>query len=543
MKGYSILLVALALTACATAPKAKVMQTSASGDKYRQVSAVSFKPVAQPVGLTIYADQPRQTIDGFGGSLTESSAFVLACIPAKDRQAILEELFSERGANFSMVRTQIGASDFSVEGLYSLCEKEGDTALETFSLDRDKEGFSKDRYPYIQDEHYDLYHLMKEVAAIKAAQKDPTYRIFANTWTAPAWMKDNGKYYERHGAYGRGGALLSQYYQTYADYLIKYIEAYKAEGIDIWAVSPVNEPMGNDGGWESMDFWPAVEAEFIGKNLGPSLKAKNLDVQIFGFDQNIFEMPPYTAAIYGDEKSREYTDGMAIHWYGSTVSCFPEVLDSIHNAYPDKRILHTEGCVDNLGLPAWGDVIQDPEGFKECCWFENDEFWWTKSATDWAYSTPWWPEWHPKYSPVHRYAQYILDGLNHWMTGYIDWNIVLDSLGGPNHVGNYAAAPVMIDYQGDKPRIYFTPYYYVLKHFSRSMRPGDIVLTMDQPEDSTLSICAVQKADGTIVVNVINTAEEARTIDLTLSGLSDKGDLYSAQVKLPANSLQTLCIR
>ena len=129
------------------------------------------------------------------------------------------------------------------------------------------------------------------------------------------------------------------------------------------------------------------------------------------------------------------------------------------------------------------------------------------------------------------------------MTGYIDWNIVLDSLGGPNHVGNYAAAPVMIDYQGDKPRIYFTTYYYVLKHFSRSMRPGDIVLTMDQPEDSTLSICAVQKADGTIVVNVINTAEEARTIDLTLSGLSDKGDLYSAQVKLPANSLQTLCIR
>ena len=476
----------------------------------------------------------RQTIDGFGASLTESSAFVLACLTSEERQAVLEELYGESGANFSMSRTQIGASDFSVEGKYSLAEEDGDVELRSFTLDRDKEGFAKAQYPQIQDCNYDLFHLMKDVWAIKQNQADKEYRIVANTWTAPAWMKENKKYYERENGFHRGGALLPEYYDAYARYLAKYVEAWKAEGVDIWALTPVNEPMGNDGGWESMDFPPEVEAQFIGKYLGPTFAQRGLqDVKIFGFDQNIFEMGPYTAAIYGDSAANAYTAGMAVHWYGSTIDCFPAVLDSVHALYPDKTILHTEGCIDNLGCEPW-DGVTDPVGFKESGWFNNDAFWWTPSATDWAYSTRWAGETHPKYAPVHRYARYIIEGMNHWLTGFIDWNIVLDSIGGPNHVNNFAAAPVMIDYE--KEKIYYTPYYYVLKQFSRSMRPGDQVISCQPSEISDqIFVCATKNAEGQIAVNILNTGEAA-SFPLQIGE-------YSAMVEMPANSVETILVK
>lgn len=528
------LLAALALIGCSSEKKqATAFLTAESGEKCEAAPAVTFKRVAgdKQADVVINPDEQRQTIDGFGGSLTESSAYVLACVSKEDRDMILNELYGENGANFTMARTQIGASDFSVEGKYSLAEEEGDVDMKSFSLDRDKEGFSKEKYPFVQDEHYDLYHLMKDVQAIKLAQDDQTYRIVANTWTAPAWMKDNKMYYQRDEQARRGGALLPEYREAYAKYLIKYLEAWQEEGLNIWALTPVNEPMGNDGGWESMDFPPAVEADFIANYLGPQLDENGFgDVKILGFDQNTFEMGPYTEAIYGDATARKYTTGMALHWYGSTTSCFPEILDSIHALYPEKTLLHTEGCIDNLGCDPWPGV-SDYAGFKESGWFKNDAFWWNNCATDWAYSTPFWPEWHPAYSGVQRYASYIIDGMNHWMTGYIDWNIVLDSIGGPNHVNNFAAAQVMIDYEHND--IYFTPYYYALKQISRSMRPGDVVVSTSTPAADNLHICAVKKADGTIAVNILNTkkAEEPFTLRI--------GD-YLAEVTAPANSLLTL---
>ena len=520
----------------------KVWLTSAAGDKCTEKEAVVFQQGTAQNAIVIDINQKKQTIDGYGGSLTESSAFVLACLTPEQRQSILNELFSEEGANFSVVRTQIGSSDFSVEGKYALNEVDGDTAMQFFSLDRDKEGFSATKYPQIKDEQYDLYHLMKEVWAIKQNQSDKTYRIMANTWTAPAWMKDNKKYYERENGVARGGALLPEYYQAYANYLAEYIEAWKAEGVNIWAVTPVNEPMGNDGGWESMDFWPQVETEFIKHYLGPTLHRRgHQEVAIYGFDQNIFEMQPYSDAIYGDSIACQYTTGMAVHWYGSTIGCFPEVLEAVHAKNPDKTIFHSEGCIDNLGCGPW-DGVTDPVGFQESGWFNNDAFWWDKIATDWAYSTRWAGETHPKYSPVYRYAQYIIDGTNHWLTGYCDWNIVLDSIGGPNHVNNFAAAQVMIDYQNDI--IYYTPYYYVLKQFSRSMRPGDVALQVNYPstmktgndcESQDIFLCAVEKADGSYAINILNMGPET-TMPVQLG-------THYANITLPTASIQTIIVK
>ena len=533
---------AICMSSCAKdISSTQVWLTSAAGDKFAEQESVIFYKGEVDNAVTIDINEKKQTIDGYGGSLTESSAFVLACLTDEQRQSVLHELFSEEGANFSVVRTQIGSSDFSVEGKYALTEVDGDTAMQFFSLDRDKEGFGVAQYPQVKDEQYDLYHLMKDVWNIKQTQSDKTYRIMASPWTAPAWMKDNKKYYERENGVARGGALLPQYYQAYANYITEYVKAWQQEGVNIWSVTPVNEPMGNDGGWESMDFSPQVETEFIKNYLAPTLARNGLqDVAIYGFDQNIFEMQPYADAIYQDSLACQYTTGMAVHWYGSTIGCFPETLEEVHAQYPNKSIFHSEGCIDNLGCPPW-DGVTEPVGFQESGWFNNDAFWWNKIATDWAYSTRWAGGTHPKYSPVFRYAQYIIDGTNHWLTGYCDWNIVLDSIGGPNHVNNFAGAQVMVDYANNV--VYYTPYYYVLKQFSRSMRPGDVALQVHYPstmktgvdcETQDIFLCAVEKTDGSYAINILNMGP-ATTLPIQL------GDYY-AQIELPSSSVKTIIV-
>ena len=515
-----------------------VWLTSEAGDKCAEQEAVVFKKAVSQVRpasvVSIDVNDRRQAIDGFGNSITESAVFVLACLSPEQRHAVLEEMFGENGANFTASRTVVGASDFALKGHYSYDDVEGDEALKHFSMAVHQDGFSKEEYPQIQDESYDMWQCIHEIAAIKASQEDSEWRLVASPWTAPAWMKDNKQFFDKKNRYG--GALLPKYYDAFARYYIKYLQAYRSSGIEFWAITPENEPMGNDGSWESMHLSPAAEATLIGQYLGPEMEKNGFgEVKILGFDQNTFEAAPYTAAIYGDSAANHFTDGTALHWYGSTISCFPEVLDSLHAAHPNKQLLHTEGCVDNLGRDGWPGV-SDYDGYKECCWFNNDAFWWTPSATDWAYSTPWWPDWHPKYAVVHRYASYIIDGLNHWLTGYIDWNAVLDSIGGPTHVNNNCGAMLMVDYQNDI--LYFTPYYYVLKQFSRSMRPGDVVLAISHQQSAIsnqIHLCAVAKQDGSIAVNILNTGEAV--------SFPFQIEEYTAMVDMPANAVETIIVK
>lgn len=510
-----------------------VWLTSEAGDKCAEKEAAVFRKGTAADAVVVNLNDKRQAIDGFGNSITESSVFVLACLTPEERHAVLEEMYGENGANFSASRTVVGSSDFTVKGHYSYDDVDGDEALDHFSMAVHRDGFSKAEYPQIKDEQFDMWQCLHEIAAIKAGQPDKEWRLVASPWTSPAWMKDNHQFFDKQKRYG--GTLLPKYYDAFARYYVKYLEAYRESGIRFWAITPENEPMGNDGSWESMHLTPAAEATLIGRYLGPEMaKAGFGDVKILGFDQNTFEAAPYTAAIFGDSLASRYTDGTALHWYGSTISCFPDVLDSLHAAHPGKRLIHTEGCVDNLGRDGWPGV-SDYEGYKECCWFLNDSFWWHPNATDWAYSTPWWPEWHPKYAVTHRYASYIIDGLNHWLTGYIDWNAVLDSIGGPTHVFNHCGAMLMVDYQNDQ--LYFTPYYYVLKQFSRSMRPGDTVLGINNPmeDNSMLHVCAVSKPDGSVAVNILNTGE-AVTFPLQIGE-------YVADIAMPANCVETIIVK
>ncbi len=524
----------------------KVLLTSESGAKIAEMKNIRFTR-GQAVGtsISIDPDTEKQTIDGIGTSFTESSAFVLAHLGPAERMAVMEALFGEQGANFSMARTHIGACDFCVEGKYSYADRKGDTRLESFSLKPDLEGFDPVKYPGIIDKSYDLLPMIREALGIKNRQQDSTLHIVASAWTAPSWMKDIEDWYipgtpENHFQ-GTGGSLKKEYEKTYAEYLLKYLDAYRSEGVQIWGITPVNEPHGNNGQWESMHFTPESQNEFIRNYLGPGLKAgNNSGVKLLIYDQNRDGLEHWAEVILGDPETAAYVYGTAVHWYESTFRVYEDVFDRVHEKFPDKAILHTEGCIDDLGKPA-PNGIQDPEKFKEENWFENDSFWWNPNATDWAYTATWEgtrAEDHPIYTPVHRYARNIIVSIDHWLRGWIDWNAVLDKKGGPNHVGNYCGAPVMID--TETRQIYYTPIYYILAQFSRTIRPGDKALMtrmdLNGLDPDAIHACATINAGKLLTVQLLNTTKEDIPVSLQLK------DQY-AEITAERNSLTTVQVQ
>lgn len=524
----------------------EVLLTSEAGDKLAIKAGMSFRQGVSEAAnvIHVHPDKTRQTLIGIGTSFTESSAFVLAHLDPNKRSQVMTDIFSEQGANFSIARSPIGATDFSVEGKYSYAEVEDDRELRHFSIEPDQDGFKTSQYPRIQDESFDLLPMIKQALAIKQKQSDPSLKIIASAWTAPPWMKDNKDWYNpgspENNYNGGGGRLLPEYESTYADYLIKYLDAYRDEGVDIWGITPVNEPLGNNGQWESMHFSPESQSDFIKKYLGPKLHGNGYEgVSLLMLDHSRDHLEQWADVIYKDPESAKYVDGAAVHWYESTFKVYEDIFESVHAQYPQFSIIHTEGTIDDLGKDA-PEGILDPERYKESDWFNNDAFWWNDNATDWAYSATWEgviAEDHPIYTPVHRYARNIIVSLNHWVSGWIDWNIVLDQQGGPNHVGNFCGAPIMIDVStGD---IYYTPIYYILAQFSKTIRPGDKAVQTDRQLQRLLADQVYASAsisdDNLLSVQVLNTTRQPIEYALQV------GEQY-AEVSIDANALQTIRI-
>ena len=523
----------------------KILLTSEAGAKVSPQPNLTFQQgKAQGKTITVRPDMLKQNILGIGSSFTESSAFVLAHLSKEKRAEVMENIYGESGANFSIARTHIGATDFAVDGKYSYAPVKDDVELSSFSIAVDQDGFKQQEYAGIKDEKFDLLPMIKQAYAIKSKQSDKDLRIVASAWTAPPWMKDIEDYYikptKSNNHQGTGGELKPQYVSTYADYLLKYLDAYKKEGIDIWALTPVNEPHGNSGQWESMHFTPKTQSDFIKEHLGPKLKASAHEaVKLLIYDQNRDQMEHWTDEILSDEETAQYVYGTAVHWYESTTKVNEEVFDRVHEKFPNFSIIHTEGTIDDLGKDA-PEGILDPVGFKESNWFNNDAFWWNKNATDWAYTATWAPkpEDHPIYTPVHRYARNIIVSLNHWLEGWIDWNIVLDRNGGPNHVGNFCGAPIMIDTETGE--VYYTPIYHVLSQFSQTIRPGDKALQVDTQlkglDSDALHVSSAISKSNLVSTQLLNTTKAPIDFSLQI------GEQF-VDVSIPANSVQTIQVQ
>ena len=446
-----------------------VYETSASGNKLKHVTELTA--VDNAVSIKLLPEEKFQTITGFGGAFTESSAYLLNKLGKENRKKIIDAYFSKDGANYSLTRTHMNSCDFSLSN-YSYSPVEGDKELEHFSIKEDKD----DLIPMIKD---------------ALAASEDGFKIFGSPWTAAPWMKDNNKWV--------GGKLLPEYYDTWALFFSKYVDAYKEEGIDIWGFTVENEPLGNGNNWESMHFSAEEMNAFVINHLGPKLEADGKgDLKILGYDQNRDHLKDWVDVMYKDEETSKYFDGTAIHWYASTYDWFPEVLQYAHNKAPNKYLIQAEACVDSE-IPKWQD----------------DKWYWSKESTDWGWD--WAPEkdkhLHPKYAPVNRYARDIIGCLNNWVDGWVDWNMVLDRQGGPNWFKNWCVAPVIVD--PEKDEVYLTPLYYTMAHFSKFIRPGAEVIGLEN-SDKDLMVTAAKNPDNSIAVVVFNEGKKAKNINLSL---------------------------
>ena len=528
------------------ATTSEILLTSAAGNHLAIMENMPFQSgKANGVVIRVMPDSLKQTIDGIGTSFTESSAFVLAHLDPQRRRTVMQQIYGGRGANFTLARTHIGACDFSVEGKYSYADTAGDTQFNAFSISEDLRGFDPEQYPGIKDASYDLLPMIREANEIKRAQGDSDMRIIASAWTAPAWMKDIEDWYQPGSAennwQGTGGSLKPEYVSNYSNYLLKYLQAYRAAGVDIWGLTPVNEPHGNNGQWESMNFSPESQSDLVQSYLGPGLRMAGFqDTKLLIYDQNRDGMEHWAEVLFPADKVNKFIYGVAVHWYESTNRVYEEIFDRVQTKYPQYTIVHTEGCIDDLGRPA-PEGCSDPSGRTEKNWFKNDDFWWNKTATDWAYGMPWAGAAvvdHPMYTPVHRYARNIIVSLDHWATGWVDWNIVLDQQGGPNHADNFCGAPIMIDTRSQD--IYYTPIYYVLAQFSRTIRPGDRAVKTHQekgylkPDD--LHACATLDPNGMLSVQVLNTTRDPIHYSIQIAH-------QFVEIEIPENAVQTVRIQ
>ncbi len=425
----------------------------ASSTRLEPQQALTLQPVAALLTDAAVARMPKlvvnterrfQRIEGFGGAFTEAAAVTWQQLPPAERDALLRAYFDPvQGHGYTFNRVHMNSCDFSL-GNYAHAAVPGDSALAHFNIDRDREA------------------LLPMIKAAMAVAGRPM-KLLMSPWSPPAWMKSNGEM-------NNGGTLLPGHAATWAQCFVRFIQAYEAEGVPIWGVSVQNEPDATQR-WDSCVYTAEQERDFVRDHLGPALHAAGLShIRIVIWDHNRDQMVQRADVVYSDPEAARYVWGCGFHWY---VEDHFDHVGLLHDAYPDKQLLFTEGCQE--GGPHRGE---------------------------WA--------------PAERYARSILSDLNHWTVGWIDWNLLLDDTGGPNHVGNFCSAPMLADRA--KGRLEPQASFDYLGHFSRFIRPGaQRVLCSASTE--TLACTAALNEDGRVAVVVMNRTEHAPQFLLRIDGL------------------------
>jgi glucosylceramidase len=314
---------------------------------------------------------------------------------------------------------------------------------------------------------------------IKAAQLVATQplKLLVSPWSPPAWMKSTG---QMNG----GGQLRPEFAATWALCFVRFIAAYAAEGIPIWGVTLQNEPQAKQT-WDSCIYSAEEERDFIRDHLGPALHAAGMgQVRIIAWDHNRDEMVARASVIFKDAQAAQYVWGTGFHWYGE--DHFDHV-QLVHDAWPDKHLLFTEGCQE--GGPHRG------------AWELGE-----------------------------RYARSVINDLNRWTVGWIDWNLLLDERGGPNHVGNFCSAPLLA-MRGEN-RIHKQSSYFYLGHFSRFIREGARRILCSANRHA-LECTAFANLDGSIAIVIMNRSDEPIPFQLHLNG-------QAWLAELPSRAIMTL---
>ena len=399
-----------------------------------------------PTTLTLKPEEAFQKFYGFGGALTESSAYVLSKLPEKIRKQAIDAYYNPKTGNaYRFARLHMNSCDFSLDNWACLPEK--DESLKSFSMERT-----------------DKYISPLAVDVQKTARNEGSdVQFLLSPWSPPLWMKDNGDM-------NHGGHLLSCYRELWAQYFVTFIKKMAERDIKISFVTIQNEPAAVQT-WDSCEYSAKEEGEFAALFLGPALEKAGLGhIKIYIWDHNrdlALERLEESLKVPGTEK---YVAGLAFHWYSGDQY---DNIKEIARRYPDIDLIFTEGCIEG--------------GPRNGAWFSGE-----------------------------RYAHNIINDLKSGCTKWIDWNIVLDMKGGPNHVGNYCDAPILADEKTGQ--LHFQSSFYYIGHFSRFIKAGAVRLSAElfswmtpatvsghlTDEAETL---AFKNPDGTIVLVVTNRTE------------------------------------
>lgn len=302
-------------------------------------------------------------------------------------------------------------------------------------------------------------------------------RLLASPWSPPAWMKTNNSMLN-------GGQLRADCRASWAKHYVRFIQALREEeNIPVWGLSVQNEPAAKQV-WESCLYSPEEERDFVRDHLGPALSAAGLDeVKLLVCDHNRDILEAYAGATFADPAAARHVWGAALHWY---VSEDFDASRRLLERFPDKSVLFTEGCWEG--------------GVKLGRW-----------------------------DRAERYARNILGDLNHGVRGWIDWNIALDTTGGPNHVGNLCDAPVLVD--PETAEVHFQPSFYAIGHFSRFIEPGARCLRRVSVSP-VLDGAAFVNPDGRHVVVLHNSGSEPLDYHIDVAGRALTG-------RIPPHALHT----
>ncbi len=422
------------------------------------------QPVEREISVFVAPQKAFQTFMGIGGAITDASAEVFAKLsPAKQAELLTAYYNKDNGIGYSLLRTSIHSSDFS-SGSYTYIA-EGDKELKTFSISHDQQF----RIPMIK-------------RAIQMA--GGKLLLYATPWSPPAFMKSNKTMLQ-------GGTLLPEFYQAWANYYVKFVKAYEKEGMPIWGISIQNETMATQK-WESCLFTATAERDFLKKYLGPAMQKGGLgSKKIVVWDHNRDLMNQRANVIFDDPEASKYAWGMGFHWYETWAGEQPmfDNVRKVHEAYPTKNLLFTEGCVERFDAKKY-------------------QFW----------------------DNAERYGTSMINDFNNGTVGWTDWNILLDENGGPNHKGNFCFAPIHADSKTGE--LIYTPSYYYIGHFSKFIRPNAKRVSTASSRSNLLSTTFVN-TDGKMVTIVMNQSSKKITYNLVV------GNEKSVVTILP-HAIQTL---
>jgi glucosylceramidase len=393
--------------------------------------------------VNLFPDFTYQTLEGFGGTLTEAAAYTWHQMGEKVRMEFLEACYGKDGLGYTQARMAIDSCDACL-GNYSAMDQEGDEELKSFSIKR--------------DEKYILPFLR---AAEKV--KGESLSVMLSPWSPPPFMKTNGE--KNHG-----GKLLEKYYGLWADYLCRFVEEYRKNDVSVKRLSVQNEPDATQI-WDSCRYDAEEEKRFLKDFLYPAMKRRGLtEVELFIWDHNKERALERTLAVI-DEETRSMVKGVAFHWYSGDHF---EALDMIRERLPEKKLLFSEGCV------------------------EYSRF----SSAD-------------QLSNARMYGHDIAGDLNHGACAFIDWNILLNSQGGPNHVNNFCDAPMMYDVVTG--RLVKKLSYTYIGHFSRYLLPGSVRIGMSRYTDE-IDVTAFKRPDHKLAAVLMNRTERDMPVYLRLQG-------------------------